>query len=262
VKADPFSVPIFDTDNFPLPPGINDIDNPFMTLIPGTAFCYEAETEDGIERNEVTVVDTGCSQEIADVQTIVVRDAVRLINDDFPAGILTEDTYDFYAQDNAGNVWYLGEATKECEDANTLGTWTADDPGAVPGIVMLADPMPGNSYKQEFLEGVAEDLGKVVRLDANVSVPYGDFEGCLKTKEWTPLATGNVEHKYYARDLVPDIGGLVLVEELKGKTVLTELIDVLTDLSDDDTGHCPSSFADAEASLCNVATPPPTNCVF
>jgi len=268
VKADPFSVPVFDPGNFPDPP---DISNPFLTLIPGTAFCYEAETEDGTETNEVTVVtDDGgaCTLEIAGVKTIVVRDAVRL--DD----VLTEDTYDLYAcdeeDDECGNVWYLGEATKECgPPQNTEGTWNAnqcaeDYCGGEPGIVMLANPMPGNSYQQEFLEDVAEDLGKVLRLDANVSVPYGDFEDCLKTKEWTPLATGNLEHKYYARNIAqldPDteIGGLVLVEGLKGKTVRTELFDVLTDVAS--TGACPTSFADALDKLCDeVNSPPPMNC--
>jgi hypothetical protein len=248
VKAKPFKMPDFESAVFDDP---TTIDNPFMTLIPGTAFCYEAETEDGIETNEVTVVDTDCSQEIAGVQTIVVRDAVRL------DGVLTEDTYDFYAQDNVGNVWYLGEATKTCGDNMTEGTWNADEPGAAPGIVMLADPMPGNSYRQEFLEGVAEDLAKVLRLNANHS-DYCDKD-CLKTKEWTPLELGAIEHKYNARDIAPDIGGLVLVEELKGKTVITELVDVLDVVN---TGACPSDFADALDKICNQLSPPPMNCEF
>ena len=110
-KADPFIVPDFESAVFGTP---TIIDNAFFTLIHGTAFCYEADTEDGTETNEVTVVTQGggaCTLPIAGVQTIVVRDAVRLDGD------LTEDTYDFYAQDNNGNngnVWYLGEATKEC----------------------------------------------------------------------------------------------------------------------------------------------------
>ncbi len=239
VKAEPFSAPVFDSDNFPDPP---DINNPFMTLVPGTAFCYEADTEDGTEANEVTVTD--CDQEIAGVKTIVVRDSVRL------DGVLTEDTYDYYAQDEDGNVWYLGEATKECEDNSTEGTWNADEEGAEAGVVMLANPLPGNSYMQEFLEGVAEDMAVVLRL--NASVPDYCDKDCLKTKEWSPLEHGAIEHKYYSQD----IGGLVLVEELKGKTVLTELVDVLNDVSD--TGYCPSDLDDALDALCD--DPPPMNC--
>jgi hypothetical protein len=257
-KADPFSVPMFNAGNFPDPP---DIDNLFFTLMPGTAFCYESDSEDG-EVNEVTVVTNGaaaCTLTIDGVKTIVVRDAVRLGD-----GTLTEDTYDFYAQDNDGIVWYLGEATKECEDGNTEGTWNADPEnmgglGGIPGIIMLADPMSGNSYEQEFLEGVAEDMAQVRRLNADVT-DYCDKD-CLKTKEWTPLAPGDVEHKYYAQNIEGGIGGNVRTEELKGgQTVLTDLVDVLT--GPIVTGHCPSSFTDAKGSLCNAATPPPTNCAF
>jgi hypothetical protein len=85
---------------------------------------------------------------------------------------------------------------------------------------MLADPMPGMSYRQEYYEEEAEDMGKVLKLNEKVTIDYGDFEDCLKTKEWTPLAPGEVEHKYYA----PGVG-LVFIEELKGKTVKVELID-------------------------------------
>lgn len=260
-KADPFIVPMFNAANFPDPP---DISNPFLTLIAGTAFCYVADTEDGTEINEVTVVAKGknaCTIPIAGVQAIVVRDAVRL------DGELTEDTYDFYAQDDAGNVWYLGEATEECgPPPDTEGTWNANECaedycGGVPGIVMLADPILGNSYQQEFLEGVAEDMAKVVNSNSSVSVPYDDFQGCLKTKEWTPLAPGDVEHKYYAVDIIGNIGGNVLTEELKGgQTVLSELFDVLTGLKAKDAGDCPSNFEDALSKLCNEDSPPPMNC--
>jgi hypothetical protein len=243
--AKKFTIPDFNPVNFTDP---TNIDNPFMTLIPGTDFCYEAESEDGTEINEVTVTD--CSQELGNVETIVVRDSVRL------NGELTEDTYDYFAQDEDGNVWYLGEATKECADNSTEGTWNADVEGAEPGIVMLADPQPGNSYKQEFLEGIAEDMATVERLNANVT----DFcdNDCLKTKEWSPLEHGSIEHKYYAQDIVPDMGGLVLTEELKGKTVLSELFDVITDVAD--TGFCPVNPQDALDHLCNDSTPPPMNC--
>jgi hypothetical protein len=86
---------------------------------------------------------------------------------------------------------------------------------------MLADPMVGDTYRQEFLEDVAEDMAKVLRLNAEVSIEMGDFEDCLKTKEWSPLEKGAVENKYYAMGT-----GLVLVEELKEKTVRQELVDI------------------------------------
>ncbi|MHC4568764.1 MAG: hypothetical protein ACYTE3_23760, partial [Planctomycetota bacterium] len=88
-------------------------------------------------------------------------------------------------------------------------------------ILMLADPMPGMCYEQEYYEGEAEDMGKVMRLNAKVSIDLDDYEDCLKTKEWTPLEPGEIEHKYYA----PGVG-LVFIEELKGKTVKVELTSI------------------------------------
>lgn len=196
------------------------IDNPYFPLVPGTTFIYEAETEDGLEVNEVEV--TVETKEILDVTCTVVLDMVWV------EGVLTEETYDWYAQDKDGNVWYFGEDTKEYDESgnviSTEGSWEADVDGAKPGIVMEANPQPGDSYRQEYYEDVAEDMAKVLRLNASVSVPYGEFEDCLKTKEWTPLDRGVVEHKYYAWGV-----GLVLVTELKGKSVRVELVEITTD---------------------------------
>ena len=198
-----------------------EINNIYMPLIPGTIFTYEAVTEDGLERNTVEVT-TG-TKFILGVETVVVRDMAYL------DGVLIEDTFDWFAQDVEGNVWYLGEATESYDNGNvsTEGSWEAgadvDDIGEVAeaGIVMLADPMPGLSYMQEFYMGIAEDMASVLRLNATVSIEFDDFDDCLETKEWTPLGPGSIEHKYYA----PGVG-LVLVEELKGKTVREELVDI------------------------------------
>jgi hypothetical protein len=267
-QADPFVAPTFGDATFSNP---TDITNPFLTLEPETAFCYEAETEDGTEKNEVTV--TTCDQvTIAGVDVIVVRDAVRLEGD------LTEDTFDFYAQDDAGNVWYLGEASAECESGNTEGSWITglpnpDDPGdperGEAGIVMLAAPVPGNAYRQEFLENVAEDMAKVQRLNAKVSVQYdpdvckNEGNDCLKTKEWTPLERGAIEFKYFDPD--PNIGGLVLTEELQGgPTVGSELVDIITNIgSTTPDDFCPSgaisTLGDLQAVLDQLCDPEPTN---
>jgi hypothetical protein len=195
---------------------VSVIDNPYFPLTPGTTFTYEAETEDGRETDVVTV--THDTKEILGVTCTVVRDTATL--DD----VIEEDTFDWYAQDKEGNVWYFGEFTTQFENGVPVGhegSWEAGVDGAQPGIIMPADPQSGDSYRQEFLAGVAEDMAKVLRLNASVSVPYGDFENCLETKEWSPLEPGVIEHKFYARGI-----GLVLVEELKGKTVRQELVDI------------------------------------
>ena len=164
--------------------------------------------------------------------TCVVRSRGRAARTDGPT-VLIEDTYDWYAPDNSGNVWYLGEATVERlydEDWNFIGTstegsWEAGIAGAEAGLIMLADPRPGLSYRQEFAAGVAEDLAKVERLNAKVSVPYGTFPDALVTKEWTPLEPGAVERKYYVAGV-----GLGLVEEFHGgPTVREELVRVTVD---------------------------------
>ncbi len=208
--------PVIDPANF-----VGIINNPYFSLVPGTTFIYEGQTPDELDRDVVSV--THDTKEIVGVTCTVVRDTETV------GGVLQEDTVDWYAQDKEGNVWYFGEfATQYAADGTTVigheGSWEAGVNGAKPGIVMLADPQPGESYRQEFLAGVAEDMAKVLRLNARVSVPYGDFEDGLETKEWSPLEPGAIEHKFYARGV-----GLVLIEELKGRTVRTELVDITTE---------------------------------
>ncbi len=200
---------------------VREIDNPYSPLVPGTTFVYEGHTPDGLDRDVVSV--THDTKEILGVTCTVVRDTESV------GGVLQEDTLDWYAQDKEGNVWYFGEfATQYGADGVTVigheGSWEAGVDGAQPGIVMLADPQPSDSYRQEFLAGVAEDMAKVMRLNARVSVPYGAFEDCLETKESSPLEPGAIEHKFYA----PGVG-LVLTEELKGKTFRSELVEIIAE---------------------------------
>jgi hypothetical protein len=207
--------PVFDVAAFDAPGS-----NPHFPLVPGTTFTYEADTDDGLEVNEVQV--THETREILGITCIVVLDRVWVEGD------LRELTYDWYAVDEADNVWYLGEETYEYEGGVVVGTegsWEAGVLGALPGVLVPGSPYPGQSYFQEYAEDVAEDMGKVLRLDASASVPYGEFEDCLVTKEWTPLAPGAIEQKRYA----PGVG-LVLVDELSGgPTVRVELVAVETD---------------------------------
>jgi len=196
------------------------IDNPFWPLVPGTTFVYEPVPNEDNVVNTVTV--TG------DVKTVTVDGRsidCRVVYDvETVDGTLSEETFDWYAQDDDGNVWYCGENTTAYLDDGTVskeGSWEAGVDGALPGYLILAEPRPGVCYQQEYYEDVAEDRAKVLRLNAKVSVEYGDFKKCLKTKEWTQLEPGNIEHKFYAPGT-----GLVLIEELKEKTVRVELIDI------------------------------------
>jgi hypothetical protein len=222
--------PVFNPANFSSP---TTIDNPYWPLVPGTTFTYHSLADDECEVNDVHVTDA--TPIIAGILTREVHDEVWE-DDDCDGGrdFRAEDTLDRYAQDDEGNVWYMGEDTAEYCDrdhpdmvCSTEGSWEAGVDGALPGFVMLADPIPGISYPQEFLEGEAEDMAKVLRTNASVSLIFDnqidpdDYEGCLKTKEWSPLEKGVVEHKFYC----PGVG-LVLIHELKSKTVREELVNL------------------------------------
>jgi hypothetical protein len=210
--------PQIDPSNF-----VDKIDNRYMMFTPGTTFIYEGKSADGPERVETYV--SYKTREVLGVKCTVVRDKA------FLKGKLSEDTFDWYAQDKEGNVWYFGEDTKEYENGkvvSTKGSWEAGVDGAKPGIVMEANPRVGDSYRQEYYEGEAEDMAEVLSLDASglndaVSVPYGSFGDVLMTKEWNPLEPGVLEYKYYAPGT-----GLIGEEQILGGTDTSELVDIMT----------------------------------
>ncbi|WP_431042688.1 hypothetical protein ACQUSR_12710 [Streptomyces sp. P1-3] len=193
------------------------IDNPYLPLAPGTTFRYQGVGDEG-QKEEGVVEVTRQTKEILGVRTTVVRDTVR------EDGEVVEDTFDWYAQDRDGNVWYFGEASKDLEGGkvvSTEGSWQAGKDGAEPGIVMEAHPKAGDVYRQEHAKGVAEDMGEVLGLDEEVTVAYGKFDRVLKTKDFTPLEPDVVEHKFYARGV-----GLVREEAAEGGKGHLELVEV------------------------------------
>ncbi|MCE3247465.1 MAG: hypothetical protein K0R41_1290, partial [Geminicoccaceae bacterium] len=127
-----------------------------------------------------------------------------------------EVTDDWYAQDAEGNVWYLGEETAEYEDGEVIsreGSFEAGSNGAQAGVIMPADPQPGLEYRQEYLQGEAEDFAEVLGTDATVEVPFGRFEGALRTRDANPLEKPpQVENKYYA----PEIGPVLTIDLASG----------------------------------------------
>jgi len=191
---------------------VSQVNNPYFPLPSGRHWTYRST--DGTERIEVEVLPG--SKPILGVSTTIVHDEV------FTNGTKTEDTFDWYAQHEDGTVWYFGEDTKTLDaQGNTIsteGSWEAGVAGAKPGIVMLAHPEAGDSYRQEFFAGFAEDFAKVVRLGEVVSVPWGVFGNCVETTEWTPLAPGPKEHKFYASGI-----GLVLEVDRKERLELTNV---------------------------------------
>ena len=222
-----------DADNFDNP---LVIDNQYWPQVPGTTLIYKAETPDGCEWSQVTVTNDTKDITVPGQDTIIVRVVEDFEYEDEDCGginpdELVEKTFDWYGQDDAGNIWYFGEDTQNCDGADDCtpgeGAWEAGVDAALPGIIMLADPDSGERYRQELAEGVAEDWAMVMNLNGQPvlrledAFPPGEWDNCLVIKEWNDLEPGSVEQKTYC----PDAGGLVLVEEHGGKLVRLELTD-------------------------------------
>jgi len=202
--------PQLDPTNF-----VTGIDNPYFPLVPGTTFVYEGDGE------HIEIIVTHDTKTILGIECVVVRDTVTV------DGEISEDTYDWYAQDVDGNVWYMGEDTKEYEGGavtSAAGSWEAGVDGALPGIVMQAHPQVGQSYRQEYYAGEAEDMAEVIELGATATVAYGTYKNLIITREWTPLQPGIAENKYYAEGI-----GLVLELTVEGGSGRVELISITSE---------------------------------
>ncbi len=193
------------------------VDNAWFPLRPGTVYRYRGVKDGKPSRETLTVTR----------RTAVIDGAPCVVIDDkvYVSGYLEERTTDWYSQDAKGNVWYFGENTAELDRhgrvLSTSGTWRAGRDGAKPGIFMFARPRVGQSARQEFYKGQAEDHFSVVSLHATVRVPWGHSSAALLTKEWTPLEPGVVDHKFYVRGI-----GTVLEQTVKGGNERNELISV------------------------------------
>lgn len=194
-----------------------DIDNPYWPMKPGTRWTYREIDPDG-EELLVTVVVTSATRKIANgITARVVRDTV-LRGDE-----IVEDTFDWYAQDAAGAIWYLGEDTAEFEDGEIVsreGSFEAGVDGALPGILIPPDPEPGMKYRQEYYAGQAEDNGEVLSTDAMADAPAGHYTDVLLTWDTNGLEPDVAELKFYA----PGVGPVLAMEAAGGLGAREELI--------------------------------------
>jgi hypothetical protein len=185
---------------------VTDIDHPYLPLTVGSRWVYESVGGEETERVEVVVTDD--RRDVMGISAVVVRDSVSV------DGEVVEDTFDWFAQDRVGNVWYLGEDSREIdggEVVSTEGSWEAGLDGALPGIVMPAEAAVGMAYRQEYRACEAEDMAEVVAVGEQVTVSAGSFSEVLITHDWTPLEPDVVEEKSYARGI-----GLVRERKLTG----------------------------------------------
>lgn len=192
------------------------VDHPYFPMLPGSRWVYESTAPDG-ESETITVEVLDERRTVMGVETIVVHDVVEAGD-----GELIEDTDDWFARDVDGNVWYFGEETTAYEDgvATDDGSWEAGVDGALPGLVMPADPVVSDTgYRQEYLAGEAEDMARIIAVGGAVGVPFGDFDDVIVTRDWTPLEADVVEQKTYARDV-----GVVFEETTSGEGTGEEVV--------------------------------------
>ncbi len=181
------------------------INNPYFPLLDPATRVFAG----GDERFELTNLGPGPT--ILGVQATIQRDRA------FEHGLLVEDTFDYYAQDTRGNVWYLGEdVTEFIRDANGKlirttheSAWRGGVHGAQPGLIMPADPAVGFSYFQEFApQDDALDQALIFARGNALSTRVARYANVLQTLETNALEPGAREFKFYA----PGVG-LVMEQE-------------------------------------------------
>jgi len=206
-------------NQIPLPPPSSfepRSNNPFFPLVPGTVFHSESQTDEGLETGDFMV--TYGTKVIAGYTVRVIRDVVRL------DGNVIELTHDWFAQDDQGNVWYFGEDSRTIEDGkvvSTEGSWMHGRDGAQAGIIMLANPKVGDQYNEENAPGVAQDRAEVIGVNESITVPFGSFTGCIRTRNTTPLDPEVLEEKVYC----PGVG-TVFEEDITPDQAISQLFTV------------------------------------
>jgi hypothetical protein len=174
---------------------VTKIDNRWFPLLPGTGFHYRGVAENGTTPQTDDMVVTHQMKKILGVECTVVRDTVS------SRGRAIEHTFDWYAQDREGNVWYMGEDTRELHQGKFVkadDSWEAGVDGAEAGIIMPGNPQPGDAYRQEYYPHYALDQARVLGPGGTVTVPNGSYADTLLTVETAPkLDPGVAERKWY-----------------------------------------------------------------
>jgi hypothetical protein len=192
------------------------IDNPYFPLPVGRTLVYRGVREGQSQVDRVTV--TSRTKVAEGVTAEVVRDVAK------HESTLLEKTFDLYAQDNEGNVWYLGENTKAYNPDGTIdtsGSWQADVNDGEPGIIMEADPQVPDAYRQEYLKGEAEDTAWIVDRGGSIAIPYGTLHHILTSLEFARIEPNVVDRKIYA----PGVG-IVSEKALAGDQEVAKLVKI------------------------------------
>jgi hypothetical protein len=204
--------PVLDPARF-----VSEIDNPYYPLPVGRTLIYRG-VRDGVTQIDRVHV-TSRTRVIEGITATEITD-VAMHN-----GRLLEKTRDWYAQDDQGTVWYLGEANKSYEPDGTVdtsGSWLAGVNDAEPGIIMEAHPQVPDAYRQEYLKGEAEDMAWIVIRGGSVTVPYGTVHHVITSLEFARIEPTVVDRKIYAPGL-----GIVQEFAMAGDAEVAKLVKVI-----------------------------------
>jgi hypothetical protein len=175
------------------------IDNPFFPLPVGAQWVFTGESEGAPVR--VVITSLADTEVVAGVTARVVEE--REWND----GELVEVSRNFFVETLDGTVCYYGEDVDDYEAGEIVshdGAWRAGVNGALPGILMPANPRVGQTFEQEVAVGVAQDHAELIAAGESVTVGLGTFTDTIRFRESSPLDSGTSE-KVYARGV-----GLIL----------------------------------------------------
>jgi hypothetical protein len=173
-----------------------DIKNPYLPL----ATLKQDILENGNEHVERTA-----KPDVKKIFTINGQPVAALAVEDKETadGNLAEITLDYFAQDDAGNVYYLGEDVDQYQDGKVSGHsggWLLGNETQKPGLLLPAHPKVGDKFRSEDVPKITSEVDEVVSVSETVAMPTGTFQNCLKIEEHD--SDGATEYKYYA----PGIG--------------------------------------------------------
>jgi hypothetical protein len=180
------------------------VDNQWFPLVPGTQMMWEGHALDGSDKLERKVVFTVTDlvKEIAGVPTVVIYEL------DYTDGELEEAELSFFAQDDEGSVWHLGEYPEEYEEGEIVKhpAWIAGAQGALAGIHMPATPdTMSSSYPQGWGPKVGwDDRGATYATDEHTCTEVDCYDGVFVAKEFSRSEPGAFQLKYYA----PGVGNV------------------------------------------------------
>jgi hypothetical protein len=184
----------FNKNNFPSSPNVN---NPLLSYVPGTEFVLDGRVNVGGQplAHQVVLIVTDLTKVIHGVRTVVLWDR------DFNTGVLTESELAFHAQDNAGNIWNLGEYPAQYSGGqftNAPDTWFEGLANGLAGMVIPGNPQVGTpKFLQAYAPGIIGDCGQVSAVGIHFCNAIGCYDNVLVVDETSPPELGT-QQKYYA----------------------------------------------------------------